>query len=74
MESLQNILTHIYDLFVGEDYDIQEEIHENKKYIVIYDCNSLERKPVLRVLKEEWNDNIRNTVEDLCVDLDEGWR
>ena len=34
-ESLKSIMSHIYELFMGDDYDVQEETVDHKTYLVV---------------------------------------
>lgn len=73
-ESLKSIMSHIYELFMGDDYDVQEETVDHKTYLVVYDCSVVPREPVLRVLKETYNKQLTQEIEDKMFDLDEEWR
>ena len=73
-ESITNIMTQIYEIFVGEHYDIQQEIENNKEYIVVYDTSTNNREPVLRMLQKEYDETILDTVEDVYLDYESKWR
>ena len=51
-----------------------EEAIDNKTYLVVYDCSVVPREPVLRVLKETYNQQLSEEIEDKMFDLDEEWR
>jgi len=73
-ESITNIMTQIYEIFVGEHYDIQQEIENNKQYIVVYDTSSDKSEPILRMLQKEYTSAILDTVEDIYLDYEDKWR
>jgi hypothetical protein len=73
-ESITNIMTQIYEIFVGEHYDIQQEIENNKEYIVVYDTSTNNPEPVLRMLQKEYDEAILDTVEDVYLDYESKWR
>ena len=73
-ESITNIMTQIYEIFVGENYDVQQEIENNKEYIVVYDTSSSNPEPVLRMLQKEYDETILDTVEDVYLDYESKWR
>tara|TARA_R110002012_G_scaffold58805_1_gene152923 strand:- start:164 stop:394 length:231 start_codon:yes stop_codon:yes gene_type:complete len=73
-ESITNIMTQIYEIFVGEHYDIQQEIENNKEYIVVYDTSTNNPEPVLRMLQKEYDETILDTVEDVYLDYESKWR
>ena len=73
-DSITNIMTQIYEIFVGEHYDIQQEIENNKEYIVVYDTSTNNPEPVLRMLQKEYDEAILDTVEDVYLDYESKWR
>ena len=73
-ESITNIMTQVYEIFVGENYDVQQEIENDKEYIVVYDTSSSNNEPILRMLRSTYDKTILNTVEDIYLDYESKWR
>tara|TARA_R100000742_G_C4278374_1_gene101090 strand:- start:2113 stop:2343 length:231 start_codon:yes stop_codon:yes gene_type:complete len=73
-ESITNIMTQVYEIFVGENYDVQQEIENDKEYIVVYDTSSSNNEPILRMLRSTYDKTILDTVEDIYLDYESKWR